>query len=94
MKTFEIEAPDGRLLRQNHTSLAEVTPKLKTGYKVTGEVFGADAKGNGGMVDRFDSQPLMAMLLDGRNGAFLDEWVAKRLMVHAEAGKPAKGKAA
>lgn len=86
MKTFEIQAPDGRLLRQNHESKPD-SAHLIPGYKVTGEVFGADAKGNGGMVDRFDGQPLMAMLLDGRNGAFLDEWVAKRLAVHAEAGK-------
>lgn len=93
MKTFEIEAPDGRVLRQRHESKPDAA-KLMPGYKVTGEVFGADAKGNGGMVDRFDGEPLVAQLLDGRNGAFLDEWVAKRLAVHAEASKPTKGRVA
>ncbi len=86
MKTFEIQAPDGRLLRQNH-SARPPEDMLMPGYKVVGEVFGADAKGNGGMVDRFDGEPLMAQLISGRNGAFLDEWFAKRMAVHEESAK-------
>ena len=89
MRTFEIESPDGRVLRQNHESLEAIKPKLLPGYKVIGEVFGADAKGNAGMVDRFDEEPLMAKLLEGRNAAFLDEWIMKRMAVHSQSKRKA-----
>ena len=85
MRIFEIETPDGRLLRQSHPSLDHVKNHLLPHYVVRGEVFGADSKGNGGLVDRFDEEPLIVKLLESRNGSFLDEWIVKRMAVHAAA---------
>lgn len=75
MRIFEIETPDGRLLRQNHPSLDHVKNHLLPHYVVRGEVFGADSRGNGGLLDRFDGEPLMAQLLTGRNGEYLRDWL-------------------
>lgn len=63
-----------------HRARAAMPPK-----DATGEVFGADANDKGGIVDHFDQPPLIAQLLEGRNGALLEDWLARRWAVHEKA---------
>lgn len=47
MRTFEIRSPDGRLIRQDHKTLAELKAKLVRGYEVVSEIVGKDEIANG-----------------------------------------------
>ena len=49
-KLFEIECPDGRVIRHRHASLEEASKALQDGYKVCGEVLGASTDDKGGLV--------------------------------------------
>ena len=64
MKLFEIKAPDGRILRQEHASLESLKAALMAGYVVTGTVFGAASDGTGGMVEKIGGPSLMKTLID------------------------------
>lgn len=77
MSLFEIKAPDGRLLRQEHASLDALKASLVTGYEVSGRVFGADANGQGGLVEKIGGPSLMAMLLEA-HGDELVAWLKVR----------------
>ena len=77
MKLFEIRAPDGRLMRQRHESLAEVQASLLPGYQVTGTIIGASSANSGGWVDPIDGPSIMAQLLDA-HGEELVAWLRGR----------------
>ncbi|MFZ3327283.1 MAG: hypothetical protein WA231_15955 [Methylocella sp.] len=49
-KLFETVCPDGRKVRHRHHSLEALQKGLLPGYRAIGQVFGADADGNGGFV--------------------------------------------
>jgi hypothetical protein len=49
-KLFESVCPDGRKVRHRHHSLEALQKGLLPGYRAIGQVFGADADGNGGFV--------------------------------------------
>jgi hypothetical protein len=68
VKLFEIKAPDGRILRQEHAD----KPVLTSGYVVTGTVFGAASDGTGGFVEKIGGPSLMAILLEAHG----DELIA------------------
>lgn len=73
MRLFEIKAPDGRILRQEHAE----KPTLMAGYEVTGVVFGAASDGTGGLVEKIGGPSLMAILLDA-HGEELAAWLKAR----------------
>jgi hypothetical protein len=52
VNTFEIKAPDGRLLRQEHPSIEVFKASLAPGYELVGIVVGASADGSGGVVEK------------------------------------------
>ena len=80
MKLFEIKAPDGRILRQEHAA----KPVLTAGYEVTGIVFGAASDGTGGLVEKIGGPSLMAMLIEAHG----DELVAYLTpLVQAQVGE-------
>ena len=49
-KLFAVKCPDGRVVRHRGASQEDVRRRLQVGYTVAGQVFGADADGNGGFV--------------------------------------------
>lgn len=77
MKLFEIKAPDGRILRQEHASLELLKPSLMAGYEVTGVVFGAASDGTGGLVEKIGGPTLMSILLEA-HGDELAAWLKAR----------------
>jgi hypothetical protein len=74
-RLFEIMAPDGRKLRQKHASLDAARKVLMPGYRVSGEVFGGDADGNGGFVSVPGAPSPLKALLDA-HGDDLRAWLA------------------
>lgn len=78
-KLFEIETPDGRVIRHRHESLDAAKKALLDGYSVTGEVIGASTDDKGGMVDPIGhgTTSIMETLLESRGDVLLD-WLAKR----------------
>lgn len=55
MRIFEVETRDGHVNRQPAQSLESLRDGLADGYKITGEVFGAEsANHSGGSVHHFD----------------------------------------
>jgi hypothetical protein len=77
MKWFEIKAPDGRLLRQEHASLEALKVSLVSGYEVVGVVFGASVDGKGGLVEPIGGPSLMRTLLDAHGDELL-AWFKER----------------
>lgn len=73
MKLFEIKAPDGRILRQEHAD----KPVLTSGYEVTGVVIGAASDGTGGLVEKIGGPSLMRVLLEA-HGDELAAWLKAR----------------
>ncbi len=78
-KLFEIETPDGRIVRHRHESLDIARSKLLPGYKVLAEVFGASADDKGGLVDPLvhadgHTKSIMGTLLDA-HGSELIRWL-------------------
>lgn len=79
MTLYEIEAPDGRRIRQfSKATAAEVQANLLTGYKVRGTVSLADDKGNGGFLSPLNGKTLMGALLDA-HGDELMAWLKGKL---------------
>ncbi len=78
-KLFEIETPDGRVIRHRHQTLYAAENALQNGYKVTGEVFGASTDDKGGMVSPIGpgTTSLMRTLLEAHGDELLG-WLAKR----------------
>lgn len=76
-KLFEIETPDGRVIRHRHESLEAAKKALQDGYKVNGEVFGASTDDKGGLVDPIGGRSLMQTLLEA-HGDVLLAWLEKR----------------
>lgn len=76
MKLFEIKAPDGRTLRQEHASLETLKGALMPGYEVTGTVFGAATDATGGLVEKIGGPSLMTILLE-THGEELLAWLFK-----------------
>ena len=77
-KLFEIECPDGRIVRHRHETLDVARSKLLPGYKVLAEVFGASADDKGGLVDPLihegHTKSIMGTLLDA-HGPELITWL-------------------
>lgn len=71
MKLFEIKTPDGRRLRQHYETAVDAGAKLLPGYEVAGEVFLADADGNGGFLSPVKGQTLMGALLEAHGDELL-----------------------
>ena len=76
MTLFEIRAPDGRILRQEHASLEVLKASMIAGYEVTGVVFGAGSDGSGGFVEKIGGPSLMSILLES-HGDELMAYLAK-----------------
>jgi hypothetical protein len=72
-KLFEIECPDGRIIRHRHPSLDDARKALLEGYKVTGEVLGASTDDKGGLVDPIGTgtKTMMGALLDAHGDELL-----------------------
>jgi hypothetical protein len=68
VKTFEIKAPDGRIIRHRHESLEAAQKAVVAPYTVAGEVLGASADGSGGFLDPVGGPSLMATLLEKHPG--------------------------
>lgn len=78
-RTFEIQAPDGRIIRQQHASLEHARAAVTVpGYGIVGEVLGASTDGKGGWVDPVGpgAVSLMGKLLEA-HGPELLEWLEK-----------------
>lgn len=77
-KLFEIETPDGRVIRRRHESVDAAKKGLLDGYKVTGEVLGASVDDKGGFVDPIGhgTKSIMQTLLDARGNELL-AWLKK-----------------
>jgi hypothetical protein len=67
VKLFEIKAPDGRILRQEHAD----KPVLTAGYEVTGVVFGAASDNSGGLVEKIGGPSLMSLLIEAHGAELL-----------------------
>jgi hypothetical protein len=72
VKLFEIKAPDGRLLRQEHQTIDALKAQLVAGYEVTGIVYGAASDGTGGIVEKIGGPSLLRLLLEAHG----DELIA------------------
>lgn len=77
MTLFEIKAPDGRLLRQEHESLDVLRKNIVPGYEVIGVVYGAADDGSGGMVERIGGPSLLKTMLDAHGDELID-WLKAR----------------
>jgi hypothetical protein len=77
-KLFEIECPDGRVIRHRHETLHAAQAALQDGYKVTGEVLGASTDDKGGMVSPVGpgTSSLMQTLLEAHGDELL-AWLGK-----------------
>ena len=77
-KLFEIECPDGRVIRHRHASLEEARKALLDGYKVCGEVLGASTDDKGGLVMPIGpgTTSIMKTLLEAHGGELL-AWLKK-----------------
>jgi hypothetical protein len=86
-KLFEIECPDGRVIRHRHETLAAAQKALQPGYKVTGEVLGASTDDKGGLVDPVGpgTTSLMRTLLEARGDVLL-EWLEKHGIMRVRSG--------
>lgn len=79
MTLYEIEAPDGRRIRQySNGSSSEVQTALMPGYKVKGTVSLADDRGEGGFLCPLNGKTLMGALLDA-HGDELVAWLKGKL---------------
>ncbi len=78
MKLFLVETFDKRIIRHRAESAEALSGALEKDYRVVGEVFGADAKGDGGLVINFgDSPTLMDQLLEAYGDNLL-VWLGSR----------------
>jgi hypothetical protein len=77
-KLFEIECPDGRVIRHRHASLEEAKKALQDGYKVCGEVLGASTDDKGGLVMPIGpgTTSVMQTLLEAHGNELLD-WLSE-----------------
>lgn len=78
-KLFEIECPDGRVIRHRHESLHAAQAALQDGYKVCGEVLGASTDDKGGLVMPIGpgTTSVMQTLLEAHGGELI-EWLRKQ----------------
>lgn len=87
-KLFEIECPDGRIIRHRHESLDAAKKALQEGYKVSGEVLGASSDDKGGIVDPIGpgTTSIMQTLLDARGDELL-AWLDKHDKINRTVSK-------
>jgi hypothetical protein len=78
MKLFLVETFDKRIIRHRAESAEALSGALEKDYRVVGEVFGADAKGDGGLVHRFDGSPTFMETLLEADGDRLLAWLDSR----------------
>lgn len=76
MRLFEITAPNGSIYRQWAIS-PNAMGALKPGYKVTGEVLGANWNGFGGIVDPIGpgTKSILQMMLETRGRNEMLFWI-------------------
>lgn len=78
MPLFEIKAPDGRILRQDHPSLDDLKARLLPGYSIIGRVYGVLQDQAGGLVEPAEGPSLMSELL-AAHGDELVAWLKEHL---------------
>jgi hypothetical protein len=79
-KWFEVATPDGRKVRHRGASFEFLQKALQPGYRIVGQVFGADENGTGGFI----SQPgFLTAILQAYEGELV-EWLASRGIVAAD----------
>jgi hypothetical protein len=61
-RLFEVETPDGRLVRHRYSSPDGLQKMLQPNYKVVAEVFGAGIDGKGGMVEALGHSTMKTLL--------------------------------
>jgi hypothetical protein len=85
-RLFEVEAPDGRVVRHRHESAGALQKALQPGYRVVAEVFGANDAGEGGVVAAIEptGPSIMAGLL-AAHGKELEAWLAERGIIGSAA---------
>ena len=63
MKMFDVEAPDGRIVRLPAESIEALKPQLAAGYTIVAEAFGVRKDGAGGYSIPLGGKSLLAILL-------------------------------
>ncbi len=72
MRLFEVECPDGRIVRHRQPDLETARKLVLPGYKVTAEVFGASADDKGGLVSPVgEGRSVMSVLLEAHGDEIL-----------------------
>jgi hypothetical protein len=84
-KLFETMCPDGRVVRHRAESLDALRKALLPNYVVRGQIFGADADGNGGFTAPISSSAptIMESLLDAFGDQLL-AWLAERGIIGSD----------
>jgi hypothetical protein len=77
MKTFDVEAPDGRIVRLQAESIDTLKPQIAAGYTIVAEAFGARKDGTGGYSIPLGGKSLLAILLEA-HGDDLLAWLASK----------------
>jgi len=76
MKMFDVEAPDGRIVRLPAESIEALKPQLAAGYTIVAEAFGVRKDGAGGYSIPLGGKSLLAILIEAHGDdllAFLKE---------------------
>jgi hypothetical protein len=79
-KVFAIKCPDGRVVRHRGASQEDVRRRLQPGYIMVGQVHGADADGNGGIIPR---PGFLTAMLEAYEGELI-EWLEARGIVGSD----------
>jgi hypothetical protein len=61
-RLFEVEAPNGSLVRHRHATADSLQKMLQPGYKVVAEVWGADIDGKGGLAEPIGQSTMKTLL--------------------------------
>ena len=71
MKMFDVEAPDGRIVRLPAESIEALKPQLAAGYTIVAEAFGVRKDGAGGYSIPLGGKSLLAILLEAHGDELL-----------------------